>query len=112
LKTKRTILPGKMGTKKWVKKYGDKLVCVRYKYDDKTQKRLTTIELIVEEQNWKPNTGVIPKNKIVYIGIKYGEVELARKAKALGGKWNKQKRVWELAYGKVQALGIAKRIMD
>jgi len=85
---------------------------VRYKYDEITKKRMTTIELIVEKKDWQPKQKLIPKNKIVQVKINYGEIDLARKVKSLGGKWNKTKKVWELAYGYVQALGLAKRILD
>ena len=110
--TRRTVYPGDPGSKKWQKLYGEKLLCVRYKYDEHNMKRITTIELIADEQDWKPKNSFIPKNKIVQLRINYGEVDLARKVKSLGGKWNKVKKVWELAYGYVQALGLAKRIVD
>ena len=106
------MIAGQPATKKWIKKYGEKLGCVRYKYDDQNKKRITTIELIADEQNWQLNPTFIPKNKIVQLRINYGEVELARKVKSMGGRWNKAKKVWELAYGYVQALGLAKRIVD
>ena len=110
--TRRTVYPGDPGSKKWQKLYGDKLLCVRYKYDKLNKKRVTTVELIADEQDWQPNTTFIPKNKIVKLRIDYGEVDLARQVKSLGGKWNKAKKVWELAYEYVQALGLAKRIVD
>ena len=68
--------------------------------------------MIADEQDWQPNRTFIPKNKIVPLRINYGEVDLARKVKSMGGKWNKEKKVWELAYRYVQALGLAKRIVD
>lgn len=37
--TKRTILAGQPGTKKWIDKYGKDLICVRYKYDPVKQKK-------------------------------------------------------------------------
>lgn len=110
--TRRTVYPGEPDSKKWQKLYGDKLLCVRYKYDYQNKKRITTIELIADEQDWQPNTTFIPKNKIVQLRINYGEAELARKVKSMGGKWNKVKKVWELGYGYVQALGLTKRIVD
>ena len=64
------------------------------------------------EQAWQPNTTFIPKNKIVQLRINYDKVDLARRVKSMGGRWNKSKKVWELAYGYVQALGLAKRIVD
>ena len=73
---------------------------------------MTTIELMVEQQDLQPRETFIPKNKIVQVKINYGEVDLARQVKSLGGRWNRDKKVWELAYGGVQALGLAKRIVD
>jgi hypothetical protein len=34
--------------------YGDKLVCVRYRYDTESGRRFKTIEIIVEEKEWAP----------------------------------------------------------
>lgn len=47
-----TVHPGQRGAKKLLTQYGDRLVCVRYRYDDKRQKRIKTVELIVEEEDW------------------------------------------------------------
>ena len=42
----KTLQPGDMGTKRFLNKYGDQLVCVRYRIDKQLQKRYTAIELI------------------------------------------------------------------
>ena len=47
-----TVHPGQRGAKKLLAQYGEQLVCVRYRYDDQRQKRLKTVELIVEEEEW------------------------------------------------------------
>jgi hypothetical protein len=44
-----TLKPGQKGTKKLLRRYGDKLVCVRYRYDPQNKKRYKTVELIEEE---------------------------------------------------------------
>ena len=50
-----TVHPGQRGTKKLLTQFGDRLVCVRYRYDDQRQKRIKTVELIVEEKiGWLP----------------------------------------------------------
>jgi hypothetical protein len=36
---------------------GDRLVCVRYRYDEQQKKRCKTVELIVEEDGWEPPAG-------------------------------------------------------
>lgn len=110
--TKRTVYPGQPGSKKWQKLYGNRLLCVRYKYDDENGKRITTIELIADEQDWQPKKTFIPKNKIVYLRIDYGELDLARKVKSMGGRWNRAKKVWELAYSYVQILGLVERMVE
>ncbi len=52
--TNTTIRPGQRGAKKFADQYGDRLVCVRYRQDEVRQKRLKTIEVIVEEWPWTP----------------------------------------------------------
>jgi hypothetical protein len=48
MKTLRKLQPGQPGTKRFVEKYGEGLICVRYRYDSTNMKRITTVELIAE----------------------------------------------------------------
>lgn len=109
--THRTLLPGQPGTKRLQKKYGEKLLFVRYRYDVKKGKRLKTVELIVESQDWKPSENRSPPNKKISVRIEYGEIELARMVKSLGGQWNPQKKVWELAWRQAKLLKLEDRIV-
>ena len=45
--------PGERGTQRLVAEYGERLVCVRYRYDLARNKRYKTIELIVAEDDWR-----------------------------------------------------------
>jgi hypothetical protein len=112
MKTRRTLLPGQPGTKKFVVQYGDELVCVRYRYDAARKLKLKTVEIIVEQSPWQPNSRRIPGNKRVPIRITYGERNLGTRVKAAGGRWNKHQKVWELAYKKVVELGLLDRIVE
>ena len=47
-----TLKPGQKGTRRLATRYGDRLVCVRYRYDKVKRKRYKTIELIVDEEAW------------------------------------------------------------
>jgi hypothetical protein len=49
MQPRRTLTPGQKGAKKILERYGERLVCVRYRYDERRRKRFTTIEIIVEE---------------------------------------------------------------
>lgn len=105
-------MPGQPGTKKWLRRYGDRLVCVRYKYDAQRKRKFKTIELIVDEAPWSAEHKRIPKNKIVGVRVEYGEITLGRIVRAAGGRWNRRKKVWELPYGDVKALGLTHRIVS
>jgi len=54
--------PGQRGTQKLVTRYGDRLVCVRYRYDAAAGKRYKTVEIIIDEQRGhrRPRTPMRP----------------------------------------------------
>ncbi|WP_322816587.1 hypothetical protein [Chloroflexus sp.] len=54
MRTRLKLKPGQRGTKKLQALYGDRLICVRYRYDFETGRRFKTIELIVDEKAWSP----------------------------------------------------------
>lgn len=52
LRIRRTIRPGRKGTHKLQRIFGERLVCVRYRYDEAAGRRYTTVELIVDSGPW------------------------------------------------------------
>jgi hypothetical protein len=100
-----TRKPGQKGTKQLQLKYGDALVCVRYRYDEKKRKRCKTVELIVDEHEWMPD------DTPVFVQIAWGEKELGVKVKQAGGRWLPEKKLWELTYRKVVKLGLCERVV-
>jgi len=52
MEARATLRPGQKGTKKLLARFGDRLICVRYRYDTTRRKRFTTVELIVDEADW------------------------------------------------------------
>jgi len=106
----RKISPGQRGTKKLHEQYGDRLFCVRYRYDRQRRKRYETIELIVEEAAWTPPPVPFAAKATVGVRVALAEVELQRRVKQAGGKWNPARRLWELRYDQVIKLGIKGRI--
>ncbi|MFQ6112683.1 MAG: hypothetical protein ACE5NG_01200 [bacterium] len=112
LKIKRVVKPGQPGTKKLTERYGDNMICVRYRYDAENKRVLKTIELIIENMPWQPHSERIPKNKIVNLRVAANEIELRKRVKAAGGKWHPGKQVWQLAYKDILNLGLKERIVD
>ena len=107
MQVRSTLIPGQKGTKKFLERYGEQLVCVRYRYDEQRRKRFTTIEIIVEESAWSPPE----KPEIVGLRVEFKETELQRRVKQAGAKWNSAMRVWEIQYDQALALGLKKRIV-
>ncbi len=64
MKTLRTLLPGQSGTKKLLNKYGEDLVCIRYRYDEVQNVKTKTVELIIEKAPWYKDSKRIPKIKL------------------------------------------------
>jgi hypothetical protein len=80
MRAKLTLRPGQRGTKKLVRKYGDRLVCVRYRYDGERRKRYKTVELIIEESDWEPKAAHLPD----YIRFRVNGSHPAHEADAAG----------------------------
>jgi hypothetical protein len=111
MQARSKLKPGQKGTRKLVELYGPRLVCVRYRYDEHQQKRFKTVEIIVEEVPWTPKPKPVKPATIIAVRVEYGEVELGRRVKSAGGKWNPAKRVWEIRYDQAIALGLEERIV-
>ncbi len=111
MRTRLTLHPNQDGAKQLRDRYGDRLVCVRYRYDETKKQRWKTVELIIEKSDWEPPTPRQPEAAVVAIQVAAQEREVRRQVKAVGGKWNPRKVVWELSYGQVVTLGLTDRIV-
>jgi hypothetical protein len=85
---------------------------VRYRYDEVHERRFKTIELIVEETAWKPKAKPLPADAIVDVRVEWGEKELASRVRRAGGRWNRQKRAWEIRYDRAVELGLEERVIS
>ncbi len=112
MKICRKIQAGQPGIKKLTEKYGDRLVCVRYIYDPEKGIKQKTVELLEEQKPWSTKRQFIPSNKIMHLQVDYGEVQIGQLIKSCGGRWNKEKGYWELAYREVRILGLENRIIN
>jgi hypothetical protein len=97
---------------------GDRLLCVRYRYDKEQRKPYASVELIEDEAHWTGETGDEGPNQlarsdhqILAIRVDYRETELRDKIKAAGGIWRPRQKLWELRYSEVVALGLESRVV-
>lgn len=100
----RKLAAGQPGTKRMVEKYGDNLICVRYKYDPEKKIKYKTVELIEDSGFWDP------EKKIVEVKIRFEEIEIREQVKAFGGIWDPEKKVWKLKYEDAMSLGLKNKI--
>ena len=110
--TKKTLRTGQPGTQKWINKYGEHFLCIRYKYDPVSKKKCKTVELLIDEKEWIPSKSKNHPDTIVKIKIYFGEVDLGKQIRSLGGKWNRTKQYWEVPYRHVVALGLEDRLIE
>lgn len=111
MKTRLTLRPGQNGTKKLQGKYGDRLLAVRYRYDDERRVRIKTVELIEEELPWIMAPRRKPEEPIL-LRLEFPERELREAVKAAGGIWQPERKLWQLTYGQACRLGIEQRIVE
>lgn len=110
METRVTLKPGDKGTKRLLERFGERLVCVRYRYDFARKKRYKTAELIIEETPWDPvpETDESPRPgkppAMVGVKVRYEEEALRRDLKAHGGRWDRERKLW------IVPMRVAKRL--
>ncbi len=109
--TRLKLKPGQKGTKKLVEKYGDTLICVRYRYDEAHRMRIKTVELAIEKTAWSPPAQKFIDDDIVPVQISFADNALRERAKAAKGRWNPEMKLWFIRYGKIKGTALEKHII-
>jgi len=65
----------------------------------------------VEETDWEPRQTVSPA-QIVSVRVEMQEHDVQKRIRQGGGRWNRQRKVWELRYDKVVELGLQDRLVQ
>ncbi|EGV28406.1 hypothetical protein ThidrDRAFT_3771 [Thiorhodococcus drewsii AZ1] len=113
--TKTTLKPGQKGTKRLMEKYGERLICVHYRYDKQTSRRYTTVELVEEVSDWEtPMTRISQPSEFatsrrVAVRVDYWEAELRQQVKTC--IWRPRQKLWEMKYKNVIVLGLENRLV-
>lgn len=113
MQTRLTLRPGMPGTKKLLARYGKRLVCVRYVYDEARGRRLKTVELVIDEAPWRgrPRRPRRNDHDLVGVRIAWDETELRIAVKKAGAIWRPRQKLWEISWDAVRALGIGNRVV-
>jgi len=92
--------------------YGDRLICVRYRYDPQRNKRFKAVELLGAECDREPPRPRFAHDQIVWSRVAFADVAICDRVTQAGGTWDPVRRVWQVRYDRVVALGLTSRIVD
>jgi hypothetical protein len=101
----KTMQVDAAGAIKLSRRYGERLVCVRYRISPDGLTRLTTIELEFDRVPVQKKS-----NPMVAVKIYPSETRLIAKATARGARYNAKTRLWRMRRNDVLTLGLTARI--
>ncbi len=107
-----TRRPGQPGTKKLLGEYGERLICVRYRYDDELQERIKTVEIAVDRVAWSVRDRAADDAAPAWFRIGKREDLLRRAVLLAGGRWEESCDMWTLPRRVADALGLTARIIQ
>lgn len=99
----KRMAPGVSGTRRLAERFGESLVCVRYRENSALGLRYTTVEIIVDQRPFNA------PEELVH--VTYAETALRHKVKDAGGQWDQKLKLWRLPRTAVRALGLADRVV-
>jgi hypothetical protein len=97
------------GALKLARRYGDALVCVRYRHDRSGRHRYTTVELVVDDAPVAPRACL---DDIVAVKLNFGDTAVRQRALAHGATWNGELRLWFMPRRLARKLGLVARIVE
>ena len=104
----KKLAPDQPGAKKLAQRFGEQLLCVRYRQDTEAGRRYTTVELVVDE-------GPMPIDKrtpsVVHLRVDYDERALQQAIRQQGGIWDRKLRVWRVQRDAVLSLQLQNRVL-
>ena len=106
----RKLKPGQPGTKRLLEQYGAQLICVRYRYDAVARKRVKTVEIVIEENEWQPPPPPLKAEDIVLLHTGFVGPVQEQQLRAAGGRWDSKRCLWLIRYEAAVNLGLSAHV--
>lgn len=106
----KKLLPDQPGGKKLKRRFGDQLICVRYRQDRAQNMRYTTVELLVDAAPLVKPRKTTPDRVHVHIG--HTEQTLRQIVRSHGGQWDISKQAWSLPRTTARRLHLLDRVVS
>jgi hypothetical protein len=97
------------GALKLARRYGDALVCVRYRHDAQGRHRYTTVELVVDEA---PVQSRARLDEIVMVHLAFDDTRRRQLVIAHGATWDINLRLWRMPRSTAKKLRLISRILE
>ena len=104
------LKPGQNGTKRLMEKYGDALLCVRYRFDEIRGVKLKTVEIIVDEKPLRHPR--YDNDDLVPVHVAYDETELRQQLRDLRARWDAERKLWYVRYGLIRGTPLEERLAE
>jgi hypothetical protein len=102
--------PEQAGAIKLARRYGDALVCVRYRRNANGNHRYTTVELIVDCVAVEARSG--KADRIVGVRVGFNETQLRQQVRDSGAKWDASARLWRMPLRAAKRLDLLERVVQ
>jgi hypothetical protein len=108
---RKTMRPGQKGTGKLLRDWGERLVCVRYRFDSERRVRYTTVEIVASDPRpWIPPRRM-PASALVYLRVEREDWKAIRKLRDARAWWDRERGLWRLRYDAAERLRLRNRIV-
>jgi hypothetical protein len=108
---RKTMRPGQSGTVRFVRDWGNRLVCVRYRFDASGGVRYTTVEIMTSEPRpWRPPKRPTP-DALVYLKVDRNDWKAIRKLREARVWWDRERGLWRTRYDVADRLRLKSRIV-
>jgi hypothetical protein len=112
MRTRLTLKAGQPGTRKLLAEFGERLLYVRYRYDEERRLRVKTAEIIIETRTWTPTEPASDPDALEYVHIRFDARDKKTKTavKRLGGYWDPDTATWRITRAAAILLDLTSRI--
>jgi hypothetical protein len=112
LRVAKKLAPTQPGAIKLARRYGEALLCVRYRRSADGRQRLTTVELIVECVPVQSVRSGGRDSAVVGVRIGYHETDLRSRARDQGAAWDREAKLWRMTHRAARQLGLLDRVVE
>ena len=109
---RKTLRPGQKGTQRFLRDWGERLVCVRYRFDPAKRVRYTTVELVASElRPWVPPFRPRP-DALIYLWVDRDDWRTLKKVREARAWWDRERGLWRLRYDQAERMKLRSRIVN